>query len=127
MLNKQDIIKILKKLNLPKREYWVAAGSALVMHDIKKETRDIDLGCTTYLIDTLISKGHTPIVEDDNTRIIKINGDIEIFENWNVDKIEYIDKIPVGTIESIKMQKLESGREKDLNDIKLIDKFMSKS
>lgn len=127
MLNKQDVIKILKDLDLPKEEYWVVAGSALVMHDIKKETRDVDLGCTSYLIDLLISKGHTPIVEDNNTRIIKINGDIEIFENWNVDKIEYIDKIPVGTIESIRKQKLELGREKDLIDIKLIDKFISKN
>jgi len=35
-----------------------------------------------------------------------------------------IDGFPVATLESLKKQKLEIGREKDLEDIKMIDEFI---
>lgn len=49
-MNKKEIIKRLNELPIPKTEYWVITGSALVLHNIKEETSDIDLGCTTNLI-----------------------------------------------------------------------------
>lgn len=57
MLDKNDIIHMRKELNLPQCEYWITAGSGLVMHNIKETTRDIDLGCTTELANYLIENG----------------------------------------------------------------------
>jgi hypothetical protein len=54
-----------------------------------------------------------------------INDTIELLENWFVDKIVIIDGLPVGSLESIKKQKLELGREKDIKDIRLIDEYIN--
>jgi hypothetical protein len=57
MLCKRDIIKILKDINLPLSEYWITSGAALVIHGVKDSTHDIDLGCTTKLIEHFLKKG----------------------------------------------------------------------
>lgn len=124
MLYKADIIKILKDLNLPLGEYWITSGAGLVMHGVKETTRDIDLGCTTNLIEWHLRKGCNYRVVDDNSRIVEVNDKIELLENWLVDKIEFIDGLPVGSLKSIRKQKLELGREKDINDIILIDEYI---
>ena len=124
MLYKVDIVKILNDMNLPLSEYWITAGAGLVMHGVKETTRDIDLGCTTNLVERYLRKGCKYRVVDDNLRIVEVNDKIEILENWLVDKIEFIDGLPVGSLESIRKQKSELRREKDINDIELIDEYI---
>ncbi len=124
MLGKEDIINILKNMELPLNEYWITAGAGLVIHGVKETTRDIDLGCTTHLVELFLKKGCKYIVEKDNTRIVQINDTIEILENWFVDEIVVIDGLPVGSLESIKKQKVQLGREKDIKDIRLIDDYI---
>lgn len=121
MLKKEEIIQIMKALNLPETEYWILAGSALVMHDIRKTTNDIDIGCTTKLFDQL-AKGNTTIsLGKNHHRCMALNEDIEVFENWHVEEVVTIDQLPVGSLQSIRNHKLSIGREKDLRDIQLID------
>ena len=124
MLYKEDIIKILKNMDLPLSEYWITSGAGLVIHGVKECTNDIDLGCTTNLIEHFKKRGCKYRVVEDNTRIMEINDITELLENWVVDEIEFIDGLPVGTLESIKKQKAELGREKDLKDIKMIEKYI---
>ncbi len=126
MLYKEDIIKILKEMDLPLNQYWITSGAALVIHGVKDTTRDIDLGCTTELVEAFLKKGCKCKVVEDNSRIVEVNDNIEILENWFVEKIEFIEGLPVGTLESIKKQKAELGREKDMKDIKLIDEFIKR-
>lgn len=124
MLYKTDIIKILKEMNLPLGEYWISSGAGLVMHGVKETTQDIDLGCTTRLVEYFLRKGCKCRTANDNLRIVEVNDKIEILENWLVDKIEFIDGLPVGSLESIRKQKLALGRDKDIKDIKLIDEYI---
>ncbi|GCD10571.1 hypothetical protein [Clostridium tagluense] len=124
MLYKEDIIKILKSMNLPLNEYWITSGAGLVLHGVKERTNDIDLGCTTRLIEHFLKKGCTYRLAEDNSRIMEINDTIEILENWFVDEIEFIDALPVGSLASIKKQKSELGREKDITDIKMIEEYI---
>ena len=124
MLHKEDIIKTIKAMNLPSNKYWITSGAALVIHDVKADTGDIDLGCTTELFDELLKKGYKYKIADDNTRIMAISESVEILENWFVDEIEIIEDLPIGSLESIKKQKAELGREKDFRDIKLIDEYL---
>lgn len=113
-------------MNLPLNQYWITSGAALVIHGVKDTTRDIDLGCTTELVEAFLKKGCKCKVVEDNSRIVEVNDNIEILENWFVEKIEFIEGLPVGTLESIKKQKAELGREKDMKDIKLIDEFIKR-
>lgn len=126
MLKRKDIKVILEGLNLPKEHYWILAGASLVMHGVKDETRDIDLGCSKFLFQNLIKNGYKPIVLNDSSRVIRVKEDLEIFEEWKVDNIEVINNLPVGSLESIRKHKIELGREKDLKDIELIDSFLQK-
>lgn len=119
-MNKQEIIKIIKELNFSKTQYWLVTGSALVLHNIKEETKDIDLGATKELINELIEKGYSYKILPDHTRYIKYSENIEIYENWLYDKIEYIDNIPVISLRGLIEMKEKLGRDKDIEDIKLI-------
>jgi hypothetical protein len=124
MLHKENVIQILRDLNLPLGEYWITSGAALVIHGVKEVTRDIDLGCTTNLVEQYLRKGCKYLVADDDTKIVEVSDKIEMLENWFVDEIEFIDGLPVGSLESIKKQKSELGREKDIIDIRLIDEYI---
>lgn len=124
MLYKEDIIKILKDIDLPLSEYWITFGAGLVIHGVKESTNDIDLGCTTNLIEHFLKKGCKYRVAEDNSRIMEITDTIEILENWFVDELEFIDGLPIGSLESIKTQKTELGREKDIKDIRIIDEYI---
>jgi hypothetical protein len=124
MLYKEDIIKILKNMDLPLSEYWITSGAGLVIHGVKESTNDIDLGCTTNLIEHFLKKGCKYKVVEDNSRIIEINEITEILENWFVDEIQFIDGLPVGSLESIKKQKAELGRDKDIKDVKMIEEYI---
>ena len=42
MLNKEQILDKLNELELDKNEFVVSMGSSLVMHNIKKETNNIN-------------------------------------------------------------------------------------
>ena len=124
MLGKEEIIKILKNMELPLNEYWITSGAGLVIHGVKETTNDIDLGCTTNLVELFLKKGCNYTVEKDSSRIVQINDTIEILENLFVDEIVFIDGLPVGSLESIKKQKTQLGREKDIKDIRLIDDYI---
>ena len=125
LLTKQNIIDKLKTESYPQNEYWVTAGAGLVMHGVKAETRDIDMGCSPSLADLLIQKGAKWSCLSDGTRRIEANNGIELFENWSVDNIVEIDGICVASLESIRKQKVKLNRVKDWGDIALIDKFIN--
>ena len=124
MLCKNEIIKIVSDMNLPSDKYWITAGAGLVIHGVKEFTNDIDIGVTTDLADYLVCNGYKFNRVDDGTRIIKINENLEALENWFVEEIISADGLPVASLESIKKQKIELGREKDIKDINMIEKYI---
>ena len=48
---------------------------------------------------------------------------MEIFENWKCGSIEYIEGIPVLSLDGLIEMKQDLGREKDFRDIALIKEF----
>lgn len=125
VLYRADIIKTIKSMDLPINEYCITSGAGLVIHGVKDNTNDIDLGCNTCLIECFIENGCEFTITEDKSRIVKVNDSIELIENWFVDEITIIDNLPIATLNSIKKQKLELGREKDIRDIKLIDAYLN--
>lgn len=123
-MKKNEIIKRLESLNLDKTQYWVIAGGAMVLHGLRDETSDIDLGCTKRLADELIRRGYAAALMKDGTRRITFAEDIEIFEEWIFDKIVMLEDIPVISLNGLLEMKKDLGREKDLRDMKLIEEFL---
>ncbi len=126
-MNKSDIICRLEKINFDKAEYWVLAGSAMVLHGIRLETHDIDLGCSKVLADELEMQGYPTRVMLDGTRRIAYAEDVEIFEEWIFDKVTLVDGIPVISLDGLLEMKRSLGREKDLRDIALIEEFLQRT
>ena len=94
----------------------------MVLYDLRDTARDIDLGCSTALADTLESCGYATTLLPDGTRRITIAEDIEIFEEWIFDKVDIREGIPVISLKGLLEMKKRLGREKDLADIILIEK-----
>jgi hypothetical protein len=120
---KNEIIEELKKSELNLKQVWVVCGAAMIIHEIKNETKDIDLGCNSKYFKDLLKKGFSPKVWPDNTRSIQYSRNIEIFENWNVNQIIIFDGIQVSSIDDIISQKEELNREKDILDLEMLAEY----
>ena len=123
-MNKNDIINRLEDLNFDKSGYWVLAGSAMVLHGIRPETHDIDMGCTKEFADELEAQGYLTDLMPDGTRRITYAEDIEIFEDWIFDRVVLVEGIPVISLEGLLEMKRSLGREKDVRDVQVIEEFL---
>lgn len=120
-MNRDTLLQRLKELSLPKEEYWVVAGGAMVLHGFRTETHDIDLGCSTFLADKLEKQGYIISYCEDGNRRIRYSNDVVLFENWIEGEVELVSGIPVISIDGLAQMKRKLGREKDLTDILLIE------
>ena len=125
-MRKADIIAKLADFPYAPEDYWVITGGAMVLYGIREETHDIDLGCTAELADILEKDGYLYRVTPDGNRWFKIGKDIEVFENWLCGTVEQVVGIPAVSLQGLIEMKQQIGREKDLNDIRLIHKFLEK-
>lgn len=122
MFDKNSLLQRLQELPFSKKEYWVVAGGAMVLHGFRAQTQDIDLGCSTLLADKLEQQGYVVSRCEDGTRKILYSENIEIFENWIDGTVEIINSVPVVCVDGLIQMKKKLGREKDLEDIALIEK-----
>lgn len=127
LLHREDILRLLKDLDFLKDGCWLTSGAALVLYGVKEATRDIDLICTTELADQLEQRGF-PFRKDelDGTRIFQINDKVEVLEDWQTDEVIELEGLKIASLLSIRKQKEALGREKDFEDIRLIDCFLEK-
>ncbi|MBP5399800.1 MAG: hypothetical protein J6Y53_05240 [Alphaproteobacteria bacterium] len=123
-MDKQEILNCLSSFPYDCKEYWLVTGAAMVLYGIKKQTADIDLGCTSELADKLEAEGYLLRKTKDGKRYFKYGNNIEIFEEWLCDTVKIIDKIPVVSIKGLIEIKQNLGREKDMKDIELIRSFI---
>ena len=121
MLNKEQILDKLNELELDKNEFVVSMGSSLVMHNIKKETNNINISISSDSFLRLKQKYNS--IYENNIEIIKY----DVFEISNLDlniKKELIDDYYCQDLESIMSTKKELNRKKDIKDIKAIDVYL---
>lgn len=121
MLNKEQILDKLNELELDKNEFVVSMGSSLVMHNIKKETNNINISISSDSFSRLKQKYNS--IYENNIEIIKY----DVFEISNLDlniKKELIDNYYCQDLESIMSTKKELNRKKDIKDIKAIDVYL---
>ena len=124
MFQKETIKESVSALPLKSGDYCVITGTALVMHGIKEETKDIDISCNKEAFRTLAAQGY-PIKQGDFARKVVYSDDVEIFEDWHSGEITMIEGIPVASLESIIVMKKQLGREKDLIDIAKVEALLA--
>ena len=125
-MNKEQIIKILKKYKLNNKEYIVISGAAMVILGIKEKTNDIDISVTKEYYEYL--KNNYNVTFD---KINRYNNEVYFIDNVINFGIDYytenyinVDGINVESPNEILKLKRSLNREKDLKDIKLIENYM---
>jgi hypothetical protein len=136
--NLEKIEQRLKELNLPLGKYILVGGSALAAHGIR-EAKDLDIVVIPELFENLIRSGWTldEVYQSKWNRKRLTKEDVEIYPDLylekanvflNIKKViveaEMINEFPFQKLEHLKICKLDSGREKDLIDVDLIEKFL---
>ena len=53
-----------------------------------------------------------------------LDRNVEVFENWLVDRVELVEGVPVISLQGLRQMKVALGREKDRRDVALIDTFL---
>lgn len=132
MLNKENILKLLSSLNLELGKYALGTSGSLVLFGIKEWANDLDIDCSAELYDSFLEKGYSEWIyypkEGHTARIIDLSDEIQLIrkEKLNKSDIVEIDGFSVYSVESVRRFKAFLGREKDLKDIELIDKYLNK-
>lgn len=138
-LIKSKTLKLLRELdkyNMPKSEYVITGSGPLSIRGIRMMS-DIDMGVTKILWDTLSKK--YPITEEGGVTKIRLANNIELFCDDSfgdpmpgaptiteqVKQAEMIGGYPFQSINHVKWFKQNSGREKDLRDIELLQEYES--
>ena len=124
-MNKEELLKLAYTLKLPKEEYCIISGGALLLHGLREKTNDLDIDVTQKGLDILNQEYKLELINESKKQY-KVTDDIECFL---VDKLEsdiiFIDSYPCKSLISIYNMKKRLNREKDQADILTIEKFLN--
>ena len=132
-MTKEEIIRKAKELNLPGGSYVVFGSCPLAALGIR-EAKDIDMLVSQELYSQLEERGWQKI--EKGTKDIPLSHDVfEAHNNWAFSSYSptledlladamVIDGVPFASLMHVKRWKEASGRPKDLEDIKLIDRYL---
>ena len=123
----------LKTLNLPADQYAIFGSGPLAIRNLR-DANDIDIIVKQELWD-IIAKQHNPQQKETPKGMsTSINiGNLEIYNTWlnltpkineMIDSAEIIDNLPFVKLEHVIEWKKFMGRDKDINDLKLIKEYL---
>ena len=124
-MDRHELMQRVQQLPFSPSDYWLVAGGAMVLHNLRPTTNDVDLGCTPSLADQLEAQGCPTTRMPDGTRKICYAPDVEIFEAWLYDRVVTVNDLPVISLPGLLQMKKAIGREKDRQDIQLIEAYLS--
>ena len=127
-MNKRDIIReynlFLKHFPLVKPEEFVlGAGGACVMHGIRTDTEDMDMGLIIPLYDKLRDSGKYETHIFKETVVVSYNKYIDLHP-LETGETKTIDGVCCYSAERLLAQKLTLNRPKDQNDIIALRKLV---
>ncbi|MAQ77383.1 hypothetical protein CL684_02565 [Candidatus Campbellbacteria bacterium] len=125
--------KEIRNLDLPLGEYAVFGSGPMAVRDIRDAT-DADILVSQKLWNHLVNMYSENLTS--NPQSIRI-GNIEIFKQWIIGGVMYpadeiiktaeiIDGIAFANLNWVRKWKSQGFREKDLEDVKLIDSYLKK-
>jgi len=135
-MKKQDVLEKVKSLKLPKGEYIIYGAAPFAIYGIR-DVNDIDMLVSEALYAKLTEQGWEKIVKGPKDEPVTF----DIFEAHNtwefspyaptlselLSRATLVDDIPFASLEDVRIWKKESGRPKDLVDLKLIDNYLNSS
>lgn len=133
-----DILSEIKKLNFDSSEYVIIGGASMALRGLK-ETKDIDILISQSLLEKLKRESawrhHPRIIPTDEAGLVNDDGTIELYPTIGSDidlsfdlvkhNQEIVDGIPCISLNDLLLIKQTYKREKDFNDIKLIEAYLA--
>lgn len=122
-MRRNEIIELLKKYKFDTKNYTVISGAAMVIANVKDQTNDIDIAVSKEYYNYLLNNYNCEFdcINIYNNKVFFIDNIINFSYDYFDCKYTVIDGIKVQTLDSIKQLKKNLNREKDIEDIKLID------
>ena len=100
-MNKKELLTLVDNLNLPKEEYFILSGGALLMAGLRKSTNDLDIGITKKGFEILKEK-YLLKLTGKNIQKYEITDNIECMLVEKLDSdITYIDNYPCQSLISV--------------------------
>ena len=124
-MNKEELLKLLKTLNLPEGDYYILGGSSLVIYGLKATTGDLDL-CVSYeLFQTLIETYNIDLSKVNHCGFYPLNNLIEVVPNKKQElTYKIVDGLPVEDLNTILEFKKQRNAEKDRDIIPKIEEYL---
>ena len=130
MLKREDVVRIIKELNLPTDKFVVTSGSAMVLHNLREMTNDVDITVNSDLFEQFVEKGYEvkyhKINDIKSCTLIDLSDEIQLICIDEIPNkyVTIVDGIPTQTIEHLLEFKLGLNREKDQSDINILKKYL---
>lgn len=127
-MDKEEVIKRLRELNLPKDEYYVLSGASLVLRGIREKCSDIDLCISEELFANVKDKLKLTPDKINSCNFYHLNDSLEIIVNekahFNMEEGEEFNLENINTILAFKESR---NLPKDQKDIININKYLESS
>lgn len=124
-MDRKGLLNLANTLNLPKEEYCIISGGALVLHGLREQTNDLDIDITKKGLD-ILSQSYSLKLVNERIQQYKVTDNIECFlVNKLESDIQYIDNYPCESLTSIYNFKKRLNRDKDQADILAIEKVLN--
>lgn len=126
-MDKQEIIKRLRDLNLPKDEYYVLSGASLVLREIREKCSDIDLCISEELFADVKDRLKMTPDKINSCNFYHLSDSLEIVvdkkSRFNMEKDDEFNLEDINTILAFKESR---NLPKDQQDIVNIKKYLNK-
>ena len=120
-MNREEYIKGLEKMNLPKEEFIILSGGSLLLRGIREKTSDYDF-CVTKKLAEEINLYDSP--KDDKGFYTPFKN-CQMMDDFDGTPFDVVDGYQCESLESILEFKRRMKRPKDLVDIENIEKYLS--
>lgn len=126
-MDKKEVVKRLKELNLLKDEYYVLSGASLVLRGIREQCSDIDLCISEELFEKIKNKLKMTSDKLNECGFYHLSDSLEIVvdkkSRFNMEEGEEFNYEDINTILAFKKSRNLS---KDQRDIANIEKYLNK-
>ena len=129
------MIEKIKSLGLPNSDFAIFGSGPMMIHGLKEMRHDIDIITRGAAWEKVKEMGEVETAEMGDQKVMLFNNRIEAFDGWapgnmNADKLideaEVIDGLPWVHIEHVLEYKKILNREKDQEDIKILEHYLAK-
>ena len=124
-MNKEEIIRYLKKVGFNTRKIVVISEAAMVLQNIKDSATKIDIAVREDY-ETLLLNNYDCMaaLKDVNDIVLSYKYDdvINFWRNYFTYDVDYVDGVPCQKVSDIVFLKKELNRKEDVRDLKLIYK-----